>query len=203
MSALPKQKFVIREAHPNDAHHLARFVHSASYGLAHHYWQSVAPEGTDPFEIGCERARGETGSFSYRNAHVAERDGQVVAGMIGYEIGTEPEEIDPEEIPAIFVPLVELENRALNSFYVNVLATDEAYQGLGIGSQLLALAAELAPGKQLSLICSDGNPNAQKLYERVGFSVQATRPKVKGDWKGDGENWLLMIKPALDIKPDV
>ena len=54
----------------------------------------------------------------------------------------------------------------------------------------------LAAGKPLSLICSDANQDAKKLYERVGFRVEATRPMVKGDWQGDGENWLLMIKPA-------
>ncbi|WP_169569749.1 GNAT family N-acetyltransferase [Sneathiella limimaris] len=195
MSALPKEELSFRKACPADASDLARFVHLASHGLAYYFWQTVASEGADPFAIGCQRTGGETGSSSYRNAHVAELDGLVVAGMICYEIGGEPEEID-ETIPSVFVPLIELENQALNSYYINVLATDDAYQGLGIGSEFLDLARELADGKPLSLICSDANPNAQRLYERAGFEVRASRPMIKGEWSGDGEDWLLMIKSS-------
>jgi ribosomal protein S18 acetylase RimI-like enzyme len=106
----------------------------------------------------------------------------------------EPAAIDRDRTLPVLVPLYELENEALDSLYINTLATEVAAQGRGVGTAFLELAGELAEGKPLSLVCSDANSGAKKLYERVGFRVKATRPMVKGDWDGEGENWLLMIK---------
>ena len=54
----------------------------------------------------------ESGSFSYRNAIVAEIDDRVIAGLIGYPLPDRPEPIDHDAMPAMFVPLQELENLA-------------------------------------------------------------------------------------------
>ena len=46
----------------------------------------------------------------------------------------------------------------------------------------------------MSIIVSDGNPNARRLYERTGYVVERLLAMVKEDWKGEGDNWVLMIK---------
>ena len=46
----------------------------------------------------------------------------------------------------------------------------------------------------LSIIVSDANSGARRLYERAGYQEIATRPMHKGGWENDGENWVLLIK---------
>ena len=47
----------------------------------------------------------------------------------------------------------------------------------------------------MSLIVSDGNPLAVKLYERIGYRATARRPIVAiNDWESSGSEWVLMIK---------
>jgi ribosomal protein S18 acetylase RimI-like enzyme len=185
-----------RQATPADARALADLVHFASEGLALHIWTKVAGPGGNPWEIGRERARRETGSFSYRNAVVAEENGRIAAGLIGYPLPDRPEPI-PEGMPAMFVPLQELENLAPGTWYVNVLAAYPEDRGKGHGTALLAIAEELAAdtGRSgLSIIVSDGNDGARRLYERCGYREIARRRKVKEDWATSGTNWVLLVK---------
>ena len=83
-----------RPATPDDAAALADLVHFASQGLALYVWTGIAGANGDPWQVGRERARRETGSFSYRNAVVVEDPaGEVAAALIGYStprIGQSP-----------------------------------------------------------------------------------------------------------------
>ncbi len=54
-------------------------------------WARMAAPGEDAWDVGCRRARREAGGFSYRNAIVAEMEGQVAACMIGYPLPAEAE----------------------------------------------------------------------------------------------------------------
>ncbi|RYI29124.1 MAG: GNAT family N-acetyltransferase, partial [Acetobacteraceae bacterium] len=111
----------IRPATPDDAHHLTCFINMAADDLPLHFWKrTVGPEG-DPWAYGRERASRGTGNFSYRNAWLAEADGEVGACLLGYP-ADEPSPIDPDT-PPIFVPLLELEALAPGTWYLNVLAT--------------------------------------------------------------------------------
>ncbi len=132
-----------RRATPADARALADLVHFASEGLALHLWTKVAGPGGNPWEVGRERARRETGGFSYRNAVVLEEGSRVAAGLIGYPLPDHPEPI-PEGMPAMFVPLQELENLAPGTWYVNVLAAYPEERGKGHGKALLGVAEQLA-----------------------------------------------------------
>jgi ribosomal protein S18 acetylase RimI-like enzyme len=50
-----------------------------------------------------------------------------------------------------------------------------------------------------SLIVSDANHGAQRLYDRLGYEEAARRPMLKEQWQNDGENWVLMIRENLKI----
>jgi ribosomal protein S18 acetylase RimI-like enzyme len=185
-----------RRASPGDAQALAELVDFASEGLALHLWSRTAGPGGDPWAVGRERARREAGSFSYRNAVVLEREGQIAAGLIGYPLPDAPEPI-PDTMPAMFVPLQELENLAPATWYVNVLAAYPQERGRGHGRAFLALAdrlAEAAGNRGSSIIVSDANTGARRLYERTGYREIARRPKVKEDWPNPGAEWVLLVK---------
>jgi ribosomal protein S18 acetylase RimI-like enzyme len=186
-----------RRAAPADAPALAQLVNFASEGLAHHVWSKAAGPGGDPWQVGHERAARETGHFSYRNATVAEIDGKIAAALIGYPLPDRPEPI-ADTMPAMFVPLQELENLAPATWYVNVLAAFPEHRSRGHGRALLAVAERLAADngcRGLSIIVSDTNAGARRLYERCGYRQAALRRKVKEDWDNSGTQWVLLTKP--------
>jgi ribosomal protein S18 acetylase RimI-like enzyme len=185
-----------RAATPADAQALAELVNYAGDGLPLFLWSKLAEPGETAWEVGRRRAAREEGSFSYRNATIIEHGGACAGCLIGYEIPEIPNPVPPD-MPAMFVPLQELENLAPATWYVNVLAVQPQFRRTGLGTRLLALAEATAMSlgrRGLSVIVSDDNSGARRLYERCGFAVRATRPIVKDDWSGPGDNWVLMTK---------
>jgi ribosomal protein S18 acetylase RimI-like enzyme len=186
-----------RYARPGDAPALAELINFAGEGLPLYLWSNMAQAGESAWEVGRRRALREVGSFSYRNAVVAEADGRTVASLVGYALPDAPEPIDYDQTPPMFVPLQELENLAPRTWYVNVLATYPQYRGQGHGARLLDIADRLAAATSsigLSIIVSDGNAGARRLYERCGYRELAMRPMVKERWENPGENWVLLVK---------
>src|SRR5262249_19073609 len=103
-----------------------------------------------------------------------------------------------DALPDILVPLHRLMSMAPDTWYVHALAAYPQHRGFGIGSALLAEADRRAarantPG--LSLIVSDTNTAARRLYERCGHRETARRAMVKEGWDHPGTNWVLMTKP--------
>lgn len=178
----------------DDVGHLARLINYAGEGLPYHLWRRSAEDGLDPWEFGRQRAARETGSFTYRNAVLAEVDGDIAGCLVTYPIADAPEPTDYSRLPAMFVPLQQLEDLAPVTQYVNVLATYPHYRGRGIGSRLLDEAEKIAGTRSMSIIVSDGNDGARRLYERTGYVEVASRPMVKEDWECDGRNWVLLVK---------
>jgi ribosomal protein S18 acetylase RimI-like enzyme len=97
----------------------------------------------------------------------------------------------------MFVPLQGLENLAPGTWYINVLAVRPQFRSQGLGTRLLALAEEMAQthGKRgMSVIVSDANLGAHRLYERLGYNERARRPMVKENWESEGQSWVLLTK---------
>ena len=188
----------LRPATPEDAEALAELINFAGEGLPAYIWERMAEPGETVWDVGRQRARREEDSFSYSKAVVLERDGAVAACLIGYPLPDAPEPIDHDEMPAMFVPLQELENLAPGTWYVNVLAAYPEQRGRGHGTTLLSNAEETAAanGKRgVSIIVADANTGARRLYERSGYRETARRPMVKEDWQSPSETWILLVKP--------
>ena len=184
-----------RRATPADVAALAELVEFAGEGLPLCLWTQLARPGGDPWEVGRKRLRRENTDYSYRNALIAEIAGKTAGTLIGYPLG-EPARIGESE-PALLVPLHDLMNLAPHTWYVHALAAYPERRGCGIGAALLAEADKLAadaalPG--LSLIVSDTNSGARRLYERSGYREAARRKMVKQEWQHPGTDWVLLIK---------
>jgi ribosomal protein S18 acetylase RimI-like enzyme len=187
----------IRPATRADAQALAELINFAGEGLPLYLWARMAEPGEDPWEVGRRRAQRVEGGFSYRNAFVAETQGSIAGCLIGYALAQQAEPFDVTQTPAMFVPMLELESLAPGTWYVNVLATYPQFRGRGIGGALLDLAETRARDAGLagmSIIVSDANSGAVRLYERKGYRRMAQRPMVKEQWQNDGENWILLTK---------
>ena len=164
----------------------------ASGGLAAYAWAQMAEiSGESVDTVGDRRIRTQIENPN-RLLLVAEADGVAAGALITYPIGGTPEPVDGE--PAVFRPLTELENAALNTLYINVIAVFEPFRHQGIATRLLEAAAEDAGDRPLSLIVSDANTGARAAYSAFGFEIAATRRMIKETWNGAGENWILMIR---------
>ena len=185
-----------RPATPEDVDHLVDFVLMAGEGLPERAWAEMAEPGETLREVGRRRAGRDEGGFSWRNATLFVRGSQVLGGLIGYRLPDEPVEIGPD-FPAEFVPLQELENLACGSWYINILGVYEAARGQGIGQAMLLRAEEIAVeagASGLSLIVLSDNPDAERLYRRVGFEEVARRRMGVPGWQHDGCEAILLVK---------
>ena len=176
-----------------DAAPLADLVNFAGEGLPLYLWTGMATDGQDPWDIGRARqaAKAREGQIV-----VADFGQGAVASLTGYVIGAEPTEIT-DAYPPLLRPLQELENQALNSWYVNVLASYPDCRGQGLGSRLLDLAEDIARAEglqRMSVIVASDNTGARRLYERKGYAERVTAPCVKEGWDTPTEFWVLLIK---------
>ncbi len=187
----------IRPAVISDADALTELINYAGEGMPLYIWKKMAEPGETAWEVGRRRALREEGGFSYRNSAVLEAQGEAVAALVGYPLAETPAAADYDQLPAMFVPLQQLEDLAPNTWYVNVLASYPEWRNKGFGAQLLNFAETIAAKANrpaMSIIVSDANTGARRLYERCGYTFMAERPMVKEGWESPGENWVLLIK---------
>jgi ribosomal protein S18 acetylase RimI-like enzyme len=186
-----------RCATSQDVPELPELVNTAGDGLPLYLWAKQAGASESPWDVAVNRARRGIGGFAHENIVVREEGAKIAACLIGYPLSSAPQVYDRKDVPSMLAPMYELEHLVPRTWFVNVLATFPEYRGRGFGTELLHIAETLAHDSQcagLSLIVSDANVGARRLYERHGYSQQATRPIVKEDWAHAGHNWVLLVK---------
>ncbi len=187
----------IRSAHISDASDLAVLVDIAGEGGPNYMWSMLAAPGQSTLEIGRERARREEGGFSYRNATLAEVNGEVAGSLIGYRLDDPYDLTGLDELPELVRPLVRLEAQAPGSWYINVLATFPEFRGQGIGTKLLDVAETKGRAEgvsAMSVIVGSWNEGAARLYARAGYSPIASEPAHLPAGFPHRGDWVLMIK---------
>lgn len=196
---MTKEEIVVRRATPQDADHLAILINYAGEGMPLYLWEQMASPDETAWEVGRRRAQRTEGGFSYLNSTLAQIGDAVAGCLIDYAVHDEVEEIDRDATPPMFVPLLELENLVPGSWYLNVLAVHPEFRSQGLGGMLLGEAekrARQAGKRELSVIVSDSNGGALRLYQRHGYGRRADRPMVKDNWNNDGMNWVLLVKDS-------
>ncbi|SCG71203.1 GNAT family N-acetyltransferase [Micromonospora halophytica] len=150
-----RQTITIRPGGPDDASTVLRLLDDATAWLVAHgrtgQW-GTEPASTDPRRIAQAEAWATGGGL-----HLAEAgDAAVGALVVGAATAYVPPATEPE-------------------LYVNLLVTDRAYAGHGIGARLLAYAAQLARARGLGLLrvdCYGGDDRALvRFYEGCGFTA--------------------------------
>jgi ribosomal protein S18 acetylase RimI-like enzyme len=192
----PRPRF--RRATKADAASLAVLVDIAGEGMPAYMWGTMKAPGQSVLELGRERAKRDTGGFSYKNAVVADIGGEIAAALVGYRLD-DPYDLEGNlaETPEIVRPLVQLEAQVPGSWYVNVLATFPEFRRRGIGDELLSIAQSKgreAGALAMSVIVGGWNDSAARLYTSAGYSVLASEPAILFPGCPHKGDWILMVK---------
>ena len=193
------EPITIRPATKADAAEVALLVNIATHGGVGIGWRhDERAAGTyDPAEIGRIEMLDEESDLNWRNASIAESDGEVVGMLLGYPKADDNPPF-PEDVEPFLVPILELEWEAAGDWFVSMLAVHLPWRGRGVGGKLLDLAETMRAEthrRGLALIVEDHNTGARALYERRGFAVTSSRPMHRfPDGTQPGKDWLLMVK---------
>ncbi len=75
--------------------------------------------------------------------------------------------------------------------YLHIIAVKEEFRGLGIGRKLLAYFEEsvFTDASKVFLVVADFNPEAKRLYERLGYRQVG---EIPGLYKAGVTEYLMM-----------
>lgn len=188
----------IRPALANDAQGLADLTRLASEGLAACIWEHLARDGESVLQTGARLIAQDEGIFSYRNTTVLARQHEIIGLLSGREIAPASEPVVLDEYLPFVRPLVTLEARAPEGWYISALAIQPEHEGRGIGMQLVDAAEQLARTLRrpsLSICVASENLRACRLMEQAGFIVHSSETFVRFGTLNHNGKWLLMVKP--------
>ena len=186
--------FTLRPATRDDAENIARLADIAGEGFPTAIWESTADQGRSAFAVGADKAASDTGIFSWTHATMAEIDGEVAGMSVSYLLANTPEIIDEQTHP-MYRPMIMLENEALETRYVSMLATFPTYHKSGVALALLNHEERLPGPNGMSRITSDHNVAARDFLVERGFREAAVVPAIKINWDSPLTSWHLMRKP--------
>lgn len=180
----------------DDADSIARMAHSAAPEIFNYFYQTGGASALDFIAFEYRSGRGMCG---YKHMTLAiKEDGEVVGtgsfynltDYVRMSLGT------AMNILAFYGPIAglrviartlhapsALRTPGLKEMYLCNLGVKPGTRGAGIGSRLLTHQAELARQlgyRQMSLDVDTTNPNAQRLYERLGFKVVKPGKRFSG-----------------------
>lgn len=117
----------------------------------------------------------ENSQYSYRNAFVAEVDGEIAGAVVGYD-GAKLHNLREATLDIIFKhtgkELQIADETDASEFYLDSLAVMPEYRGCGVGSKLILAMNERASQeykKPIGLLVDFENPDAERLYKSLGF----------------------------------
>jgi ribosomal protein S18 acetylase RimI-like enzyme len=166
----------IRLAIPQDNKSVAELLVQAMDELALKFVNSSRLSDALPvFELFFQKKNNQ---YSYDNTIVCEDKGEVIGSITGYDGG---------KYTTLRQPFLDhlIKNYSFNNkdledetsageFYLDTVSVLPSKQGLGIGTSLIKAfidRARLLEHKRVGLLVDRENPEAMKLYERIGFEL--------------------------------
>lgn len=169
----------IRKARREDSKIVASYIMLAMNEILHQFIGENSPEKA--FRL-LESLTSQKGNqYSYENCWVAEQNNEIIAAAIVYD-GARLEELRRpvgKEIRALFNRDFDPEHETqAGEFYIDSIGVHPGQQGKGIGSEILRFLIDEyvhKGNKTLGLLVDKDNPQAKKLYLRLGFKIVGTR----------------------------
>ena len=165
-----------RSGQADDCFKIAEGIDLASGGIVNFLFHGLLGDNT-AVDIMAEFLRDETGYDSYKNAIIAEYQGEIVGIVYSYPakfhgITKETKEFIPSDRLLLLGEF--FNSRVEKSLFLDSIYVDEKFRGHGIGSALIELTkkkAEAAGYQQLSLMVMNENLSARRTYERNEFRI--------------------------------
>lgn len=127
--------------------------------------------------------------YSYTNTFVAIDENDKIAGSVTAYDGDRLDELRAPVLAAVtqhYNQQIDFEKETLGGeLYLDTVAVAPDQQGKGVGSALIRYIIDYAKEQQfdkVGLLVDLSNPNAQRLYERIGFQLGDKRPFIGGDY---------------------
>lgn len=173
---MPKRKelvMIIRKATIKDSKDIATYLLLAMEDIVYKFIGEQNYDKAKEFLL--HFIEKENNQYSYKNCFVVEDDNEIIAAVNIY---------DGAKLHLLREPIAQYVRTHFNKnfnpedetqkgeFYIDTLGVSPKCQGKGIGSKLLQfLIDEYVTKKQktLGLLVDEGNPNAKKLYLKLGF----------------------------------
>jgi len=184
----------LRPAERRDAAEIAILVDIASHGFATWLWYGAVASGEvdTAMERGRAKMRDDVGPGAWKDATLAEWDGEVAGVSIRYDLG---ESIRHMVAPhPVIAPLLELQRGVIGSRFIDSLGVYRHHRGKGIGRALLANELQMAKGRRISLITESHNETALALYAASGFTEMARRSAVPLFKDSKRHDWVLLTR---------
>jgi ribosomal protein S18 acetylase RimI-like enzyme len=166
---------IIRKAIPKDSSAIATHMMLAMEDIVYQFIGENSKEKAIQFLISLINQKST--QYSYENCWVAELENEIIAAAIIYD-GAKLQELRKpvaDKIKSMFGRDFNPENETqAGEFYMDCLAVNPNLQGKGIGSKLFRFLIDEYVYKQnetLGLLVDKDNPDAKKLYLRLGFEI--------------------------------
>ena len=161
---------MIRTATPTDAPFVAPLMFQSMSEIVFKLIQREDPHESVRF---LERLfLKQNNQYSYENTLVYEKDKQILGSLVYYN-GAHIAPLSQsvfDFVKASYGHNIRLEKETqAGEFYIDTLSVSPKAQGKGIGSSLLLHLKEQLKGETIGLLVSMDNPQAEKLYLRMGF----------------------------------
>lgn len=181
-------KISIRQAEAKDASKVAPLIVQAMEDLAFDYVNGTEEADALPlFEFLFTETENQ---YSHDNTLVFEEEGEILGSITGYD-GDKLKEYR-DKLLAIIQKDYKVSNLYLEDetqggeFYLDTLSVSPKAQGKGVGSRLLRSMIQKAKEEgypQVGLLVDIENPNAKRLYERIGFKVSGKVALADGQYE--------------------
>ncbi|KAA6440464.1 N-acetyltransferase [Dyadobacter flavalbus] len=184
---------MIRSALPEDAPAVAPLLVLAMDHIAGIFAGSANYTDAIPFFHAFFEA--DNNQYSYTNTLVFEDRKMVIGSVTGYD-GARLHELRKPVVDKLresnpeFTPEDETE---AGEFYIDCVSVHPEHQGKGVGKKLILAICDKAAAsgfERVGLIVDQVNPQAKRLYEKLGFEVAGEKDFL-------GHRYFHMVKKVL------
>ena len=164
---------IVRKALLSDAEIIAKYILLAMEEIVYKFLGEKDSEKAKEFML--HFVKRDNNQYSYQNCWVAENDGEVVAAVNIY---------NGAQLSELRRPVLEYLSTSINNgfkpedetqadeYYIDSIGVNPNQQNQGTGTKLLQFLIDeyVTKGQQtLGLLVDEGNPNAKRLYLKLGF----------------------------------
>ena len=187
-----------RKARQADSTDLTLCMDAAARGLSAWGWSNFSHKGQSAFEFGRERIRtDESSKLYFKNWVVCELNNNLIGAFLGFTVDDPYPEIDFDNLPKFFHPIIELERCASGSWLLQAISILPEFRGKGYAIHILREIEAIAKHsgvKQITLQVESENEVAFGFYQRNGYREIERRPSIPFPGSKDSGDYILMCK---------